>query len=307
MAIHIEEIARPPATSTSSDGSVERAEYIGAPGERVFSFLHLPRSDPRAAVLICSPIHGEFARNYRREVLFARRLVREGIAVERFHYRFTGNSDGDGEHLSFDSMVEDSSTCSQHLLREAGEVPFIIVGARWGSIVAASAAARCPDAAVVLWEPLLETSRFFKDAFRNKVVKEKRAGTKDIETGQDLERRLVAGEPVDVVAHRIEVELYRSSVGRSLASELGPHPRDLLVVQLGSTGTLRPDLLSLVERWRAAGLRVDTESVRGEEAWWLVDETVYDEEARPMTQALIGASTEWIGRRALAVRDERSG
>ena len=304
MAISIDPLTRPAATTPLPDGSVERAEYLGSPGARVFSYLHRPVPDPRAAVLICSPVHGEFARNYRREVLFARRLATEGIAVERFHYLCTGNSDGDCEHLTFDSMVEDSVTCAQHLLREVGEVPLLVVGSRWGSIVAASTAARFPDAALVLWEPLLETARFFKDAFRNRLIKEKRAGTKDIATGTDLERRLVAGEPVDVVAHRIEVELFRSSVGRTLEGELGPDPRDVFVVQLGTTGTLRPDLARQVERWRNAGLRVDTACIRGQESWWLVDETLPDEGSRPMTQELIELSTQWIDRRARPVPED---
>ncbi|HEY7661169.1 MAG TPA: alpha/beta hydrolase [Actinomycetota bacterium] len=300
MAISIDPATRPVATATFPDGLVERAEYLGPPGARVLTLQHVPTAQPRAAVVICSPIHGEFARNYRREVLFARRLARDGIAVERFHYRCTGNSDGDGEHLTFDSMVEDSLSCVEHLLREAGEVPLVIVGARWGSIVAASTAARSGAAvAVVLWEPLLDASRFFKDAFRNKLVKEKRAGAIDIETSADLERRLLAGESVDVVAHRIEVELYRTSAGRTLGDELGTDPRDLLVVQLGTTGTLRREIVQQVEHWQTAGLRVDTAVVRGEEAWWLVDETLYDEGSRPVTQELVTVSTDWIGRRAL--------
>jgi pimeloyl-ACP methyl ester carboxylesterase len=117
----------------------------------VFTYLHLagfPAARCSSALLA-----REFAHNYRREVLLARALAVAGQAVLRFHYRHTGNSDGDGVDLTFDSMREDALGAIDALRSQAPKGPLTILGTRWGSLIAAAAAAHHPDAAVVLWSP----------------------------------------------------------------------------------------------------------------------------------------------------------
>lgn len=294
MVIQIDPTKAAAATIVAEDGSEERAEFRGRLGSRVFTYLHLPASPPRGAVLICSPLHGEFAANYRREVLIARALAQAGFAVERFHYRYSGNSDGETKELTFDSMRADALDCIAHLRREAREGPLFIVGTRWGTLIAASAGAEHGDAALVLCEPLLEASTFFKNAFRSRLIREIRGGAADPSSGEELESQLRSGSVVDVVAHRLEPALYRSSIDRTLEAELGTVPRRVLVVQVGPTGSVRPDVQRLLERWREVGLRVDAAGVRAKGAWWLIDENYVDETARPSTRPLIEITTTWI-------------
>jgi alpha/beta superfamily hydrolase len=256
--VRVDPAAPSPATSLAPDGSTERAEFRGSPGRRVFTYVHLPASAPRGAVAICSPLHGEFARNYRREVLLSRALARQGFATLRFHYRSTGNSDGDGIDLTFGSMREDALGAVEHLRGQAPSGPLFVVGTRWGALIAASAAERHPEAALVLWEPLVEASRFFKDAFRSRLVREIRRGVEHPSTGRELEERLRSGQGVDVVAHRLEAELYRSSAGRSLEAELGTAPRRV-VVQVSPTGAVGP--ISPVS-WPGGARRVSTSTRR---------------------------------------------
>jgi alpha/beta superfamily hydrolase len=293
MAIQVHLDGEPVATSVASDGSIERAEMRGPAGACVFTYLHLPAPPARGAVLVCSPLHGEFAHNYRREVLLARALAGGGRAVLRFHYRHTGNSDGDGTDLTFDSMCEDALGAIDALRSEVPEAPLTILGTRWGSLIAAAAAARHPDAALVLWEPLLDASRFFKDAFRSQLVREARRGVEQPTTSRVLEDRLRAGEGVDVVAYRLEPALYRSCVDRSLEAELGPAPRRILAVQVGPTGSVRAEMTRLAERWRASGSDVETTGLKGDETWWLIEERGADEKDSA-TDALIEVTTAWV-------------
>jgi alpha/beta superfamily hydrolase len=293
MAIQARQDGERVATSVAPDGSIERAELRGTPGACVFTYLHLPAGVPRGAVLVCSPLHGEFAHNYRREVLLARALAVAGQAVLRFHYRHTGNSDGDGVDLTFDSMREDALGAIDALRSQAPKGPLTILGTRWGSLIAAAAAANHLDAAVVLWEPLLQASRFFKDAFRSQLVRDARRGVEQATTSRVLEDRLRAGEGVDVLAHRLEPALYRSCIDRSLETELGPAPRRILVVQVGPTGSVRPDMTRLAERWRASGSRVETTGLKGDETWWLIEERGADEKDSA-TDALIDVTTTWV-------------
>ena len=286
------------ASFTAADGSTERAELRGPEGERLVAIVHLPPSGPRGAVVICSPLLGEFMRNYRREVLLARELTSRGFAVERFHYRFTGNSDGEDEDLTYDSMRQDALAAVEDIRSRAPGGPLVLIGARWGAMIAASAAGEHPEADVVLWEPILETARYFKEAFRAKLVKERRDGAERPVTGRELEASLAEGRPVEVPGYRVFPNLYRTAIDRKLAAELGDAHRRLLAIQVGPTGSVRPELARHVDRWREAGLEVDASAVRGEESWWLIDERWHDEGQRPMTKELIAVTADWIEARS---------
>lgn len=276
-----------------TNGTTERIGFRGREGRRLFTCLYLPESTPRGAVLICASMHAEFTRNYRREVLVARRLVQEGFAVVRFHYRGTGNSDGEGREVTYETMRDDASASLEYLRAESGiDAPFLI-GTRWGALVAGSIAASHPALALVLWEPLLEAARFFRDAFRTKMVAELKLGVGKPATGKELAQRL-AGETVDVLGHSMELGFHESSKDRTLAEELGPTPRSMLLLQIGPSSTVRPDLARQAGRWRASGFRVDILTVEGDETWWLGDERWHDEGRRPMTRQLVESTTAWI-------------
>ncbi|HET9333050.1 MAG TPA: alpha/beta hydrolase, partial [Gemmatimonadota bacterium] len=215
MRTQSDQAASRSATRVARDGVVERIEFRGPVGERMFTALYLPPSRPRGSVLICSPLHGEFMRNYRREVLLARRLAHLGFAVERFHYRHTGNSDGDDADLTYGSMTEDGLRCADHLRGEAGDSRLFLLGTRWGALVAASVAARHEGAGVVFWVPLLDGSAFFKEAFRSRLVLERKDAVQDPVGRKELESRLRSGEPVEGVAHSIKAGLFQTSEDRS--------------------------------------------------------------------------------------------
>ncbi len=95
---------------------------------------------PPLGVLVCSPLHAEMQRNYRREVLLSRRLASAGAAVERFHYRGTGNSAGEPGRLALDTMIEDGIAAVHHLQQRVGGVPLVVLGTRVGGLVAAAVA-----------------------------------------------------------------------------------------------------------------------------------------------------------------------
>lgn len=294
MRTQSDQAASRSATRVARDGVVERIEFRGPVGERMFTALYLPPSRPRGSVLICPPLHGEFVRNYRREVLLARRLAHLGFAVERFHYRYTGNSDGEDSELTYGSMTEDALRCAEHLQGEVGDSRLFLVGTRWGALVAASAAAVHQDAGVVFWAPLLDASAFFKEAFRSKLVLERKDAVQDLAGRKELEARLRSGETVEGVAHSFRARLFETSTGRSLEAELGTSPRAALAVSIGTTSSLRPDVAALAARWRECGFDVETSVVRGEEAWWMISEKWQDESRRPMTRRLIDETSRWM-------------
>jgi pimeloyl-ACP methyl ester carboxylesterase len=200
-------------------------------------------------------------------------------------------------------MCEDALAGVERLRAEAPSRPLVLVGTRWGALIAAGTAARHADASLVLWEPLLDAARFFKDAFRRQLVRDVRRSVEAPTSGRELEARLRAGEGVDVVSHRLEPAFYRSAASRSLETELGTAPRDVLVVQIASTGAVRSDLGRLASRWEDAGLRVDARALRGDQGSWLNEDRFGDETVHTLTRELIDLTTRWIAGRA-GVTDE---
>jgi hypothetical protein len=191
-------------------------------------------------------------------------------------------------------MRQDALDCVQHVRDVAPGCPMFLFGTRWGALIAASAASTEDGAGLVVWEPFLQASRFFKEAFRNRLVKDMRDGVETPQTSKQLEDQLRAGVPVEVPAHRIQPMLFESSLGRSLSGELGTSRRPILAVQVGPTGEVRHDLAVEVDTWRDAGLDVETAAVRDEEAWWLIRDEWLDEGERPTTRELVGVTRGWL-------------
>ena len=293
--------ARGPLEVTRRDpttGTTERIAFLGPPGERLYSCHYRPSAIPLGGVVICPSVHAEFTGSYGREVLLARRLAEAGFAVQRFHYRGTGNSDGTGREVTFDSMREDAQVSLGHLRSEVAG-PVCLLGTRWGAMVAASAAAFEPEAPLVLWEPLVEGWRFFREAFRSMMVAELRDGVDTPTTGEEYVRRLEAGASVDIVGHTIEPALYASWVGRKLTDEVGSTPRSILVAQIGPSDTTPPELTRAAEAWRAARFDVEVRSFRGERSSWLVDERWHNEASQSPTATLIADTIGWIRERTV--------
>src|SRR3989304_5088377 len=83
----------------------ETAGFFGLPGERLFGGTHLPAGAIHGGLVISSSIGPEQLTSYRNEVVLARRLAAAGVAVQRFHYRGSGHSDGEDVDLTLGTMV----------------------------------------------------------------------------------------------------------------------------------------------------------------------------------------------------------
>ncbi len=250
-------------------GIREEAAFFGQPGRRLLTITHLPPGPPRGGVLICSPTQAELMKNYRKEVLLARALAEQGFAAQRFQYRGTGNSEGANEDVTFHSMLEDTQAVGEWFLERLDGRPPGLVATRLGAVVAAAAAAAWPGAPLAMWEPITETSRYFREAFRFRLMYELRQGGEDRRPSTEkLLRQLMTSGLVDVVGFAIYKPLYESMLGLTLLQALGEVPRPLLLVQVGAGSQLRREYTSLAERLRSGGFAMEHALVEGDAAWW---------------------------------------
>lgn len=249
-------------------GVREIAEFVGE-DRGLLRFLHLPPTSPTGMVMICSPVHAEFMKNYRREVRLARRLAGLGVAAVRLHYRGTGNSIGDPASVSINSFAADIVSTVVELTRVRGLPSPAYLGTRVGAVVASVAAPE--SASLALWEPVLRGDRWLKEGIRAATISSvSRQHMPDSDPRTPLERLESAG-----VLDLLGFALYRTlldDVRRiSLEDSITSRGGRMLLVQIGGGPGPRPANLQLVDRLRAKGADIQL-LVKGREvAWWFED------------------------------------
>lgn len=272
------------------------AEFLGEPGGRMLGVLHRPiTGQPVAGVLLCPSLHAELMVNYRREVLLANELAERGFAVQRFHYRGTGNSEGRDEDLSLDTMGADALRWARHLL-DRGVEQLGIFGVRFGALVGAGIARQFPGAPLAVWQPTLAGDRYFREILRTQLMREMKSGSSSRPAGSSLTEELDRAGSIDVLGYSIHRALHDSAAGRSLADELGEAPRPMLVVQISREEKMSAELAGFVATRRATGADVQTHLVTREPGWWFVGEDWKAEEERDETRSLLDTTVGWLAR-----------
>lgn len=279
-------------------GVREILEFFGPAGGKMFGCTYVPAVRPTAGVVVCCPLLAEFLRNYRKEVTLARSLSAAGFAVQRFHYRGSGNSDGEQHALTFESMHEDSVTAAEHLVERTGVQQLLFLGVRFGALVAAAAARGWEDAALILWEPALQGRRYFREVFRARRIRDLKEGdTTPAPPGRPEQELAVAGV-VDVLGYSVTAPLYRSAVARSLLDELGTRVRPVLLVQMGQSAELRRDYQAFVDELCGRGFVVDVELFDKDVPWWFTPNVWRADDTPETAHALARLTTDWVVRRA---------
>jgi pimeloyl-ACP methyl ester carboxylesterase len=268
----------------------EELEFFGPTPSKLFGCLHAPLDRPFGGLVICSPVHAEFLKNYRREVDLARVLAGRGIAVQRFHYRGTGNSEGEAEEATFDSMCEDVAFAAERLVDKTGVTNLAFLGTRWGALTAAAAARNFPGVPLALWEPVTDPRRNFTQIYRAALIPElKEGGTRALDEPaiQQLERN----GSLDILGYSIHWSQYENAVQHSLDGLLGEDPRPLLLVQISRRDELRGDHARLLSRLKESGFSIANRIVAGDETWWFASEP---SQVAVVSNGLIDVTTRWL-------------
>jgi len=253
-------------------GIEEHFEFFGGDGQRLAGSVHRPLDGARASVLICPSICNDYIRNYRNEILLARALAGNGVTAARFDYRGTGNSDGDAADVSFTTMRDDALAAARWLGAAAPTGVVAVAGTRFGALVSASVAGQVAADAIVWVDPLLDGSRFFREAWRARLARAAKVG--DAEQSS-LKETLQRQEFVDILGHSVGRGLVRSVEGCTLLAELTAAPCPLLWVQLGGTAELTPASRAVVAELASQGFATEVRQVGDREPWWFLadDET----------------------------------
>jgi len=226
----------------------------------------------------------------------ARDLAVNGFAVQRFHYRGSGHSDGEWCDATFETMRDDAIVAAEWLKAATGVSDIAFVGTRWGALIAASAVPRFPMAPLAVIEPPLDCSRYFREVLRWRLMRELKEGVKSAETTEDLLKSVQAGTQIDVLGYPLSRSLVESSSSRTLEGELGTEPRSMLLIQVGRAGKLRHEYVAIRDKWRQAGFSVECHVIPTQHVWWFPGVEWNAPETRAETTFLVRLATNWTAR-----------
>jgi alpha/beta superfamily hydrolase len=287
----------PPSTPSSSwcdpqTGVTDEVTFLDHDRSRILAFLHRPRANSvQGCALLCSSLYEDLELNSRTELLLARAMAARGIAVARFHYRGTGNSDdAPGGAITWQSMVADAHTAMSWLVARTATRNLYFCGFRLGSLVAAELARREERAPLILWSPSLSGAEYYRGLSRASRVLGIRTDPHRQRSGDGGEKQFSEHGAVEMlgnIVHRTSFEDLRT---RSLPTDVGSGRR-VLLVDVG-LADVTPSYQALTAGWSNGGALVDVLKVRTRQLW-MVPDVWEPPEINPTTQEVIAGISGW--------------
>jgi hypothetical protein len=271
----------------------EEVAFVDSGDGAIFVASHLPVGPAVGGLVICPPLLAESVRNYRREVALGRALAARGIAVLRFHYRNTGYSEGDGDE-DLTSMVDDACVAAQHLAGGAGIHAPAWLGTRASAGIAAAAGSRTGTGPLLLWQPVVDPARYWREVFRARLMQQLKEGADGLSSERDLIASIKTTGSLDVAGYRITNALFEAVSETALEAEIVRSPRPVLIVDINLNDKGGPEHTALARRLNGAGSGAETRVVEGREAWWFGAAGKLQDKERVPDSSLIELSVEWV-------------
>jgi hypothetical protein len=129
-------------------------------------------------------------------------------------------------------------------------------------MVAATLARESGIRSLALWEPLTDPARYYRDAFRARMIPEVREPAAEPRSLERLLEELEATGAADILGYVVGGPLYRTSKGRTLAAEIGDAlGARLLVIHPITRNALGEDYREFVETLKARGFSVEAAAI----------------------------------------------
>jgi len=132
--------------------------------QQVFGVLHVPESTPAPGSIMCHGFTGHKAETHRLFVDAARDFTRNGLAVLRFDFRGSGDSEGEFHEMTVSREIEDARAALDFLASrpEVDPARLGVLGLSLGGCVAACLAGTDERVrALVLWAAVGHMERTF--------------------------------------------------------------------------------------------------------------------------------------------------
>ncbi|MBI4259820.1 MAG: alpha/beta hydrolase [Actinobacteria bacterium] len=290
--------------SHTNEGILERALHLEVGGERCFSVLYLPDEPREPGFAVCHSYGLELLTIRRTERAVARALAGAGHPVISFHGRGYGDSTGDLAAQGLDRHVEDLRAAADRLRAEAGVQRLGLFGARFGGLVAGTAAREGGVDRLVLVNPATSGPAYF-----GQLLREMRLVQMSLQSGgprrsmTDLLDQLDREGVLDVLGYAVHRGLYRDLEGVDLTADLGAFAGPALLLHVAKRPGPPKDLLALAERIGQAGGECEVAFVReppgavfGSAAFVSTNDPMARVDvSEPMVEEIASRTVAWMG------------
>lgn len=234
----------------------EEHRYFERDGKHLFCAEYLPTSPTKGGVILCAPFAEEKIRTLRIYVSLARLLARSGLATLCFDYYGDGDSEGNFEDASFEDRQSNITAVYQDFQKRHELDSVGLLGLRWGGTLAALTAEKLNPAFLVLWEPVVDTSKYFFDHLRSYLATEMLVDGKISRKRDELVEYLSAGNMLTVEGYNLTGDFFTSARANGLKDQQLTYSGPTLVVQLaGNPARIRPELEQLTEIYKRGQLQ----------------------------------------------------
>jgi len=268
------------AASAIPSSQLRAQAFFFESGDRPLYAVYHPTLRPRpgAPVLVhCHTLGVEQVTAYRVETQNARAAAAMGFPAFRYHSRGHGDSAGDFESVTFETLVEDALAAAAKARQCSGAARVIWVGVRFGALVAAQALRREGGAAgLALWEPVHKPHDYFRAMLRNVLFSQVVKGKKPSTTVEQLVRQIEQEGKVDVHGYYLHRALYISARGLDLASQLDGWRGPTLLAQVQRRSGLAAAHAALIATLEKAGAGVTAARVDEEPGWHFISNPAWE-------------------------------
>ncbi len=202
---------------------------------RLFGVLHEVKNTPRKeGFVFCAAFAEEKLWAHRVMVNFARELVARGYPVLRFDYMGNGDSEGNFEESSLETMISDTKCAVRTLREKITDVDSInVLGLRLGATIAALSANENRSAGkLILWEPVINGTAYMREMLRINLSTQTAVYKKILHNTEALIQMMKNGATVNVDGYEMAWPLYEQVVRVDLLDGSNSSDVCALIVQI---------------------------------------------------------------------------
>jgi exosortase A-associated hydrolase 2 len=195
----------------------EVIEFIFSNKEKVCTITHIPdEPDIRRAYVFIHPFAEEKLWSHRVYVSFARELAKQGYYVGRFDFKGHGDSDGDFVDSSLEKHFTDIDAVINNLKTKFQVTEINLFGLRLGATLAAIYASNNNISNLILWEPIINGSRYMQEILRSNLAGQMALRGKVEITREDLVKQMKSGKPINIEGYLLTYDYYNQLSNISL-------------------------------------------------------------------------------------------
>jgi uncharacterized protein len=235
--------------------ATEEQGYFERDGKHLFYALYRPEKEIKSGLVLCSPFAEEKVRTLRIYVSFARAMAQLGVAVLCFDYYGDGDSEGDFETTPFNERLIDIKAAVAFLKEKTSATNIGLLGLRWGATLAALSAEKIAPDYLILWEPIVNCSKYFYDLLRTNLASQMLIEGKVKRTREELLKDFEAGQPVSVEGYLLRGEFFFAARENGLEDKKFDYKGKSCIAQIArNVSRIRPDMEKLRDSFADAEL-----------------------------------------------------